>query len=151
MDMDGVMSDGSLIYFPDGEIIKVFHAHDGYGIERGKKLGLKFGIITGKVADVNKLRAKRLKIDELYEGCDNKLVAYESIRSKYNLKPENFCFIGDDVFDLPLLMKVGFSCAPSNAIEEVKQEVHYVTKIQGGRGAVREVIDFILRKKKLLD
>ena len=150
MDLDGVLTDGTLIYSPQGEVWKLFHAHDGYGIERGHHFGLKFGIISGRRADANRQRAERLKIEELYEDCKDKVVAYEAIRKKYDLEPENFCFTGDDVFDLPLLREVGFSCAPNNAMEDVKKEVHYVTNISGGRGAMREVIDIILRQKKLI-
>lgn len=150
MDLDGVLSDGSLIYTPSGEILKIFSVYDGYGIERGRGHGLKFGVITGKENEVNRHRARRLKLDELYEGISDKVAAFEEIKSKYKLENENFCFIGDDVFDLPLLLKVAFSCAPVNAVEEVKDKVHYVTKIPGGKGAVREVIDVILKKKGLI-
>jgi len=147
MDMDGVLSDGTLLYLPEGHVVKLFHAHDGYGINRGRDHGLKFGIISGKTAVVNKQRAERLKIEELYENMDNKVDAYEEIRIKYNLKPENFCFIGDDVFDMPLLDKVAFSCSPPEALHEVRESVHYVTAAGAGKGCVREVIDFILRKQ----
>ena len=150
LDMDGVLSDGSIIYTSAGEQAKVFHAHDGYGIERGHQLGLTFGVISGKKTPVNEFRVERLKISELYQDCGDKVAAYGEIRAKYKLKQENFCFMGDDVFDLPLLGTVAFSCAPANAIEEVKEQVHYVTVKEGGRGAVRELIDFILRKKGLI-
>jgi 3-deoxy-D-manno-octulosonate 8-phosphate phosphatase (KDO 8-P phosphatase) len=147
MDLDGVLSDGSLIYAPNGDLFKVFSVYDGYGIERGRQHGLKFGILTGKENEVNRIRARRLKVDELHESCGDKLGKFEEIKLKYKLENVNFCFIGDDVFDLPLLLKVAFSCAPINAVEDVRDKVHYVTKIPGGRGAVREVIDFILKKK----
>lgn len=150
MDLDGVLTDGSIIYTSAGEQIKVFSAHDGYGIERGHQLGLKFAIITGKVSPINEFRTSRLKIDELFQGCDDKVEAFEQLKNKYKLENENFCFIGDDVFDIPLLKQVAFSCAPINAIKEVKEEVHYITENHGGRGAVREVIDLILRKKNLI-
>ncbi|HLF67117.1 MAG TPA: HAD-IIIA family hydrolase [Gammaproteobacteria bacterium] len=147
MDCDGVLTDGSLLYFPSGEVIKVFHAHDGYGVERGRQHGLKFAIITGKTAAVNKLRAQRLKIEELYEGSIDKVSAAEEIKAKYGLTDDNLCFIGDDAFDLPLLRKVAFSCAPPEAVEEVRNEVDYITKTRAGRGCVREVIDLILKKQ----
>ncbi|MCX7878158.1 MAG: HAD-IIIA family hydrolase [Ignavibacteria bacterium] len=145
MDCDGVLTDGTLPYLPDGRVIKVFHAHDGYGIERGREAGLKFAIISGRSAEANKHRAQRLKIEELYENCKDKLSAAEDIRNKYSLQWENFCFIGDDLFDLPLLRKVAFSCCPPEAVEEVRNEVHYVTKTPAGKGCVREVIDLILK------
>ena len=150
MDLDGVMTDGTIIYSTNGEQIKVFSVYDGYGIERGHRLGLKFGIISGRSSEVNVLRAKKLNIEELHQNANNKVAVYEEIKQKYSLGDENFVYIGDEVFDIPLLQKVAFSCAPANAVPEVKKEVHYITKVEGGKGAVREVIDFILREKKLI-
>lgn len=147
MDMDGVLSDGTLLYLPEGQVVKAFHAHDGFGVMRGREMGLIFGIISGKTAVVNKQRAERLKIEELYEGIDDKVEAFEEIRKKYGLKPENFCFIGDDVFDMPLLNTVAFSCAPPEALPEVRDSVHFITTAGAGKGCVREVIDFVLRKQ----
>jgi 3-deoxy-D-manno-octulosonate 8-phosphate phosphatase (KDO 8-P phosphatase) len=147
LDMDGVLTDGSLLYTSDGDTIKVFNVYDGHGIVRGHELGLKFAIISGREGAVNKHRAARLKVEELYENCDDKVAAYEEIKAKYNLTDENFCYVGDDVFDLPLLRKVAFSCAPATAMSEVKDEVHYVSPLGGGKGAVRDIIDMILRKQ----
>jgi 3-deoxy-D-manno-octulosonate 8-phosphate phosphatase (KDO 8-P phosphatase) len=150
MDIDGVLTDGSLLYSDSGNITKVFNVYDGHGIVRGHKLGLKFGAISGRENEANKHRAIRLKLEELYQDCDDKVTAYEEIKSKYNLTDENFCYIGDDVFDLPLLRKVAFSCAPANAMQEVKEEVDYVCILKGGKGAVREIIDLILKEKNLI-
>lgn len=147
MDCDGVMTDGSLLYMPNGDVIKNFHVHDGYGIERGHHFGLKFAIISGRSADANKHRARRLKIEELYEDCKDKLSAGEEIAKKYGLKMENFCYIGDDSFDISLLQKVGFSCAPPEAVADVRELVDYITTIRAGKGCVREVIDLILTKQ----
>jgi 3-deoxy-D-manno-octulosonate 8-phosphate phosphatase (KDO 8-P phosphatase) len=150
MDIDGVLTDATLLYTDSGEIIKVFNVYDGHGIYRGHQLGMKFGCISGKENDSNKHRATRLKLEELYEDCQDKVAAYEEIKVKYGLNDENFCYVGDDVFDLPLLRKVAFSCAPANAVREVKDEVDYITELEGGKGAVREIIDFILREKGLI-
>ena len=150
MDLDGVLTDGSIIYGNNGEILKVFSVYDGYGINRGRKLGLKFGIISGRKAKAVKHRAERLKIDELYQNCDNKIKAYNKIKKKYKLSDENFCFVGDEMVDLELLKITAFSCAPANAIPEIKEIAHFVTKTEGGKGAVREVIDLILKKKGLI-
>ncbi|HAX47862.1 MAG TPA: HAD-IIIA family hydrolase [Ignavibacteria bacterium] len=147
MDCDGVLTDGSLLYMPDGNVIKNFHAHDGYGIERGHHHGLKFAIISGRSAEANKHRARRLKIEELYEDCKDKCSAAEEIAAKYNIGFENFCYIGDDSFDIPLLERVGFSSAPPEAVEDVRAAVHYITKIHAGKGCVRELIDLILKKQ----
>ena len=150
MDMDGVLTDGTIIYSTSGEHIKVFSVYDGYGIERGHKHGLKFGIISGKSSEVNVLRAKKLKLEELYQDISDKVEAYEEIKEKQGLSAENFAYIGDEVFDLPLLDAVALSAAPANAVQEVKDAVHYVTKTEGGKGAVRELIDLILSKKNLI-
>ena len=150
MDMDGVLTDGTIIYSTSGEHIKVFSVYDGYGIERGHKHGLKFGIISGKSSEVNVLRAKKLKLEELYQDISDKVKAYEEIKEKQGLSAENFAYIGDEVFDLPLLDAVALSAAPANAVQEVKDAVHYVTKTEGGKGAVRELIDLILSKKNLI-
>jgi 3-deoxy-D-manno-octulosonate 8-phosphate phosphatase (KDO 8-P phosphatase) len=147
MDCDGVLTDGSLLYMPNGDIVKNFHVHDGYGVERGHHHGLKFAIISGRSADANKHRAKRLKIEELYEDCKDKLSAGMEIAEKYNLKMENFCYIGDDSFDIPLLKSVGFSCAPPEAVSDVRATVDYITTIRAGKGCVREIIDLILTRQ----
>lgn len=151
LDMDGVLTDGTVMYTSDGEeIIKVFSVYDGYGIERGHRLGLKFGIISGRSAKANVHRAKKLKIDILYQDCGDKVEAYNEIMQKYRLERDNFCYIGDEILDLPLLKEVAFSCAPANAVDEVKETVDYVASKEGGNGAVREIIDLILRKRNLI-
>ena len=150
MDCDGVLTDGTIIYSSTGEMLKMFHAHDGYGIERGHQLGLRFAIISGRYAKENEFRAAKLKISELYQNVKDKVAACDEIRSKYNLEYENLCFIGDDAFDVPLLIKVAFSCAPPEAVEEVRTKVDYITKVRAGKGCVREVIDLILKEQKKL-
>ncbi len=150
MDMDGCLTTGHVIYSSNGEDIKMFHTHDGYGLTRGRELGMKFAVISGMNSAVNKRRVERLKIHHLYENIDDKLIPYEELKKKYKLKDENFAYIGDDEFDIPLLKKVGFSCCPKSGIDEVKKHVHYVCKKNGGEGAVREMIDKILKAKKLI-
>jgi len=147
MDLDGVLTDGSIIYSSSGEMLKAFNAHDGFGINRGRLHGLKFAIISGMTAVANEMRAKRLNIEELYQNCSDKCEAANEIKQKYNLADENLCFMGDDVFDIPLLNQAGFSACPPEAVEEVRNEVHYITKVSAGRGCVREMIDLILRKQ----
>ena len=140
----------NLNYLSNGTDLKIFHTHDGYGITRGRELGLKFAVISGKSSKVNKLRVNRLKIDHLFEDIEDKTVPYQALKKKYRLKDENFAYIGDDEFDIPLLKLVGFSSCPKSGIEEVKKHVHYVCKKDGGDGAVREIIDMILKAKKLI-
>lgn len=150
MDLDGCLSTGHIVYLSNGTDLKIFHTHDGYGITRGRELGLKFAVISGKSSKVNKLRVSRLKIDHLFEDIEDKTVPYQALKKKYRLKDENFAYIGDDEFDIPLLKLVGFSSCPKSGIEEVKKHVHYVCKKDGGDGAVREIIDMILKAKKLI-
>lgn len=150
MDLDGCLSTGHIVYLSNGTDLKIFHTHDGYGITRGRELGLKFAVISGKSSKVNKLRVSRLKIDHLFEDIEDKTVPYKALKKKYRLKDENFAYIGDDEFDIPLLKLVGFSSCPKSGIEEVKKHVHYVCKKDGGDGAVREIIDMILKAKKLI-
>ncbi len=150
MDLDGCLSTGHIVYLSNGTDLKIFHTHDGYGITRGRELGLKFAVISGKSSKVNKLRVNRLKIDHLFEDTEDKTVPYQALKKKYRLKDENFAYIGDDEFDIPLLKLVGFSSCPKSGIEEVKKHVHYVCKKDGGDGAVREIIDMILKAKKLI-
>ena len=150
MDLDGCLTTGHIIYSSNGQDTKVFHTHDGYGIVRARELGLKFAIISGMSSKVNRMRNKRLKIHHMYENIDDKTIPFEELKLKYNLKAENFAYIGDDEFDLPLLRKVGFSCCPNSGIDEVKKQVDYVCKKNGGEGAVREVVDMILKAKNLI-
>jgi len=150
MDMDGCLTTGHIIYSSSGEDIKMFHTHDGYGLTRGRELGMKFAVISGMNSAVNKRRVKRLKIHHLYENIDDKIIPFEELKKKYKLKDENFAYIGDDEFDIPLLKKAGFSCCPKSAVDEVKKHVHYICKKNGGEGAIREMIDKILKAKKLI-
>lgn len=149
LDVDGVLTDGSIVYTSHGEEIKTFNVHDGYGIELLRQYGIPVGIITGRISGVVEKRAKDLKIDDLVQGKIDKVPAAESFAKRYNISLQEMAFMGDDLFDIPLLQKVGFSCAPKNARKEVKRIVDYVTKHEGGKGAVREVIDLILEVQKL--
>ncbi len=150
MDLDGCLSTGHIIYSSNGEDIKVFHTHDGLGIVRGRELGLKFAVISGRSSKVNRMRVDKLGIHYMFEDVDDKVVPYLDLKKKYKMKDENFAYIGDDVFDIPLLKQVGFSCCPNSSVEEVKKHVDYVCKKNGGDGAVREMIDMVLKAKKMI-
>ncbi len=144
LDVDGVMTDGGLYYSADGHELKRFHAHDGYGVVRAREHGLRVGIISGRDTPIVTARARVLKIDDVFQGTMDKVTPMRILQEKYGLKEEEFAFIGDELFDLPLLRLVGFSAAPRNARAEVKREVDHVTAVDGGNGAVREIIDMIL-------
>lgn len=148
LDVDGVMTDGGIYYSASGAEMKRFNAQDGYGIARAREQGIQFGIISGRTTPVVTRRAKDLAITECFQGRDDKLAVYHEIKKRYRLADEQFCFMGDDVFDLPLLNVVGLSAAPANARPEVQRCVHYVCRARGGDGAVRELIDVILAAHK---
>jgi 3-deoxy-D-manno-octulosonate 8-phosphate phosphatase (KDO 8-P phosphatase) len=144
LDVDGVLTDGSIIYTSDGAELKIFNTHDGYGITKAIASGIRVGIITGRQSEPVGRRAKELGIVDLYQGSVDKMTPYEKIKKKYNLQDEEVAYVGDDMFDISLLSRVGFSAAPSSARREVKRVVTYITKASGGNGSVREVIDLIL-------
>ena len=147
LDVDGVLTDGGLYYTVEGNELKRFHAHDGYGIARGREAGLTFGIISGRSTPIVDARARILKIDDVIQGADDKVAALRTIQQRRGLRDDEFAFIGDDLFDIPLLKIVGLSAAPKNALPAVKRTVHYVTRVAGGEGAVREFVDLILAQR----
>lgn len=150
MDLDGCLTTGHIVYLSSGEDLKIFNTHDGYGIVRARKLGMKFGVISGMSSLVNQRRVERLQIDHLYQDVDDKTLPYKELKEMYKLNDESFAYIGDDEFDIGLLKLVGFSAAPENAMDEVKKNVDYICKKAGGQGCVREIIDMILKAKGLL-
>ncbi|MEK6756789.1 MAG: HAD-IIIA family hydrolase [Bacteroidota bacterium] len=147
LDVDGVLTDGGIYYSASGEELKKFHTQDGYGIVKLRQAGIRAGIITGKVSTIVARRAEELGIEEVYQNLDNKLSAYEQIKSKLNVVDAQVAYIGDDEFDLPVLERVGFSAAPADAVDSVRRTVDYVCKRKGGAGAVREVIELLLRSQ----
>jgi 3-deoxy-D-manno-octulosonate 8-phosphate phosphatase (KDO 8-P phosphatase) len=147
LDVDGVLTDGGLYYTADGHELKRFHAHDGYGIVRGREAGLVFGIISGRSTPIVDARARVLKIEDVIQGTDDKVASMREIQRRRGFADDEFAFIGDDLFDIPLLRTVGLSAAPPNALAEVRRSVHYITRMPGGGGAVRDFIDCILRRR----
>jgi 3-deoxy-D-manno-octulosonate 8-phosphate phosphatase (KDO 8-P phosphatase) len=146
-DVDGVLTNGDIIYTEKSVEVKCFHVQDGLGITLAQLAGLKTAILTSRQSKVVDLRADQLKIDIVSQGSLNKLQKYLEIIKELNLSDEEICYIGDDVLDLPVLNRVGFSVAVANAREEVKRQCDYITSAAGGQGAVREVIDLILQKQ----
>ena len=145
MDVDGVLTDGRIIIDSNGIETKNFDVQDGFGIVFLRKCGIKTAIISARASGVVAHRAEDLKIDKVYVGVYPKLSAYESMLKEFKALDEEVCFIGDDLADLSVMRRCGFSVAVANAVLEVKQIANYVTVRQGGRGAVREVIELILR------
>ena len=144
MDVDGVLTDGKVIYDSNGNELKAFNIKDGLGIGLLHKAGMITGIITGKTSPMVEKRANELKIKEVFQGKKKKLESYELIKRKYKLQDDEMLYIGDDLIDIPILKRVGFPVAVADASEIVKKYCVYVTKAKGGEGAVRETIDYIL-------
>ena len=145
LDVDGVLTDGSLTFSQNGEELKTFNAKDGQGIVCLNKAGFITVIITARKNCTVEHRAKNLGIKELHQGVKFKLPVLEQILEKYNLTFDNVAYMGDDLPDVCILEKVGLSCCPNDAVQEVQKVCKFKSKYNGGRGAVREVCDAILR------
>jgi 3-deoxy-D-manno-octulosonate 8-phosphate phosphatase (KDO 8-P phosphatase) len=167
LDVDGVMTDGKIFLYPvPGEAprsnaktkpsslalssssmleVKGFHAHDGTAFSLARLGGIKMGLITKRVSETVRLRARDLKIEHVYQGASDKLSAFHEILKKENLKPEEAAFVGDDIIDLPVMRNCGLAFAVANAREDVKDEAHVITDHRGGEGAVRDAVEYILK------
>ena len=145
LDCDGVLTDGRIIMLPTGDETKVFDVKDGHAIVMLHRAGIRSGIISGRQSSIVRARAKELGIAHLHEMAWVKTEAYEQILAEENLTNEAVCYVGDDVVDIPLLRRAGLAVAVADAVAEVKQFAHLVTERSGGRGAVREVIELIMR------
>ncbi len=146
-DVDGCMTDGSLIFDEQGNEIKAFHARDGLGISIWRRKGGLIGFVTRRCTSVVRKRAEELKIHELCQGVTNKLEMLDEICKKYELKPEQIAYVGDDLVDLAIMNAVGVSACPADSVPEILAAADYVCKTVGGRGVVREVIEQILKAR----
>jgi len=144
-DVDGVLTDGTIIINPDGSESKKFNLLDGHGIKLWHRVGLTTAIISGRASQATTVRAKQLNIGHVLQGCKKKLPAFETLLSQTGLDASNVVYVGDDLLDLPLVKRAGFGVAVSNAVDELKEAADYVTTAGGGCGALREVIEYILK------
>lgn len=149
MDVDGVLTEGKVIYTEGKNELACFNIKDGMGMTLAKKVGLKIAIITGRTSELVGRRAADLHCSDLFQGIIKKREAFEQLLKKYALIKEQVCYIGDDINDLPVLQEVGLAVAVADAVEEVREKAHYITLARGGCGAVREVIDIILYSQGL--
>jgi 3-deoxy-D-manno-octulosonate 8-phosphate phosphatase (KDO 8-P phosphatase) len=147
LDVDGVLTDGSIFYSHDGMETKGFNTQDGFGLRLLLETGIETGVITARTSEAVARRAQDLKMRYVFQGESNKLAAYKEIVRQSGLKPFEIAYMGDDWLDLVLLVRVGFAAAPANGVDEVKHAAHYVCRKQGGHGAVRELCDFLLEAK----
>lgn len=147
MDVDGVLTEGDIIYGSSGLELKIFNALDGMGITLARAAGLKVGAITGRECDAVSQRLTELGFDEIIQNCPDKIHGYNACKKKYGLNDSEIAYIGDDIQDLPVLEKAGLPCGVNNSIEEVKNICVYTASLHGGKGAVREIINWILEKQ----
>ena len=144
LDVDGVLTDGSFWWGPNGEEFKQFNFADIMGISLGRKAGLIFALISGEASPLVDRFAQKMGITDVHKGCKDKAAALRAFAQKHGMDVSSVCFMGDDVNDLPALELAGLSAAPANAQKTVRQRVNLVTERSGGHGAVRELIDNIL-------
>ena len=149
LDVDGTLTDSGIYRGNNGEELKKFNVKDGYAIVNAQKLGIEFGIITGKESELVKVRAEELNIKYLYQGKNEKTVILEEIMNFSGLQKEEIAYMGDDLNDVKIMKKVGFSGTPLDGANEVKIIADFISTKNGGEGAVREFIETILKKDNL--
>ena len=145
LDVDGVLTDGKIILDSTGKETKNFDVKDGFALVLLKRAGFKTAIITARASKVVSFRAKDLNMDKVYQDAYPKIDAYQKFLRTLKVRNEEVCFVGDDLPDIQVLRKVGFAVAVSDAVPQVKKVVHYVTKSKGGAGAIREIVELILK------
>ncbi|MDA8164734.1 MAG: HAD hydrolase family protein [Desulfobacteraceae bacterium] len=149
LDVDGVLTDGAIVYTGEGTEIKAFHIQDGLGLKLLQKAGIEAGVITARESAMVRRRVEELGLAHLFQGFADKLAAYEKVLAGGGLQPEEIAYMGDDWLDLPLLTRVGLAATVADAVPEVKEAAHFVATRGGGRGAVREVCDLLLEARGL--
>ncbi|MFC1508165.1 KdsC family phosphatase [Candidatus Omnitrophota bacterium] len=148
LDVDGILTDGRIIYDNFGDELKFFNVNDGLGVFLLRKAGIKTVIITARKTRAVVKRSRDMRIAAVYSN-HYKLKIYQNVLKKFHVKNEEVCFMGDDLLDLPLIKRAGLAAVPPNAMKEVKDSSHYITQKHGGKGAVREVIEIILKSQGL--
>jgi 3-deoxy-D-manno-octulosonate 8-phosphate phosphatase (KDO 8-P phosphatase) len=149
LDVDGILTDGSVVYAQSGSELKSFSTKDGFGIRLLQECGVEVGLITARSSEAVERRAENLKLAHVYQGVSSKIEVFARILAEQKLIPSQVAYMGDDWLDLPLLSRVGLAATVADAVAEVKAVVHFVTRREGGRGAVREVCDLIIEAKGL--
>lgn len=149
LDVDGTLTDGKLYISNSGEEMKAFNVKDGLAITKALALGKEVAIITGKTSNIVSLRAKELGIKEVHQGIKNKIVVLDEILKKYNITYENVAYMGDDLIDLEVMKKSKLSGAPKDSVAEILEIADFISTKNGGEGAVREFIEYILKKENL--
>ncbi len=151
LDVDGVLTDGGIFYDDEGGETKRFDVKDGHGIKLAMRAGIDVAIVSARESSAVRYRAKNLGIELVYQGIRDKVRALEEIMEKKSLKPDEIAYVGDDLVDLPVIKRAGFSAAVNDAATDVKDRADYVTGRPGGRGAVREVVEVLLKSQDKWD
>lgn len=151
LDVDGVLTDGRLFFDNNGGEYKSFHARDGHGIKLLRQTGVEVAVISGRKSQSVALRMKALGIQYVYQGHENKIAAFNEIIEVMGIKPEQAAHVGDDLLDLPIMVRVGLSIAVNDSNDSVKEYADWCTKTPGGLGAVREICDFIMQAQGTFD
>jgi 3-deoxy-D-manno-octulosonate 8-phosphate phosphatase (KDO 8-P phosphatase) len=147
LDVDGVLTDGSIIYSDETSETKVFNVKDGFGLKLVMQAGIKVGLVTGRTSKALDRRCRDLGIERLYDGVQQKARLLDQIALKTGVRPERMAFVGDDLPDIPIMRRVGLSIAVADAHERVRRHAEWTTSASGGRGAVREVCDALLKAR----
>ncbi len=150
-DVDGVLTDGRLWYGPSGEALKVFHSLDGHGVKMLAASGVRSAILSGRSSKAVTRRAAELGIKHVLQGIEDKRAAFDALTAKLGLEPSATGYMGDDLVDVPVLVRCGFACAPSEAPDAVRRHAHYVSTAPAGGGAVREVCELVMRAQDSLE
>ncbi len=145
LDVDGVLTDGSILYDDHGVETKRFNVRDGFAMRAAPSLGLKVGVLTSRASRCVTLRMNELEVAHYLPGSKDKRVGFETLCAQANVQPENVAYLGDDLVDLPALLRCGYPMAVADAAEQVRGVARYVTRAPGGRGAAREAIELLLR------
>jgi 3-deoxy-D-manno-octulosonate 8-phosphate phosphatase (KDO 8-P phosphatase) len=150
-DVDGVLTDGKILMHADGTESKVFDIKDGTAIVFAQRIGLTVGFLSARVSAATAQRAAQLGVTLVHQGVAGKLDTYEQIVDELLLDESQIAYMGDDILDLPVLLRVGLAAAPADAVEDVRRRVHWVSRARGGDGAVRELIEIVLRAQNRWD
>jgi 3-deoxy-D-manno-octulosonate 8-phosphate phosphatase (KDO 8-P phosphatase) len=151
MDCDGVLTDGRIWVLENGEDQKAFNTRDGLGLEIFHRAGLRSGVISGRVSSALTRRAEKLRMSYVRQGCEDKEQAFADIVADAGLTNDEVAFAGDDLNDVPLMLRAGLALAVADATDETRAHAHYVTEAHGGRGAVREMVELILKSQNRWD
>lgn len=149
LDVDGVLTKGEITYTSSGEELKTFHAKDGMGLAIAHAMGLQTAIITGRTSPIVERRAKELKISHVQMGSHNKSVGLQVVLDTLQVEPQEVAYMGDDLNDLGVMSRVGLAMTPQDGVPEIKDTAHYICQANGGEGAVREAVEYILKREGL--